>query len=566
MPIPFYDACTLRNSRPSSHNNPRAEDGANGTPFALTANQARRCERRSIMAKVVELQRIKVFMRILSGIIILLAASLQLAQSQGTSATSESNGTGNVGSSSPLGSDVEAGGGASALALPSVFPIQLQKNLVTRISLSETYNSGLQTGGLQNASDIHTEASSSFTYNFRRSRSEFVVDYRLGARHYNRNSNLDVITHDLGISQIRQLSPHLTWKMNYRYSFTPDYAGSLLQDDLAREFSIINPLPSGPVGGTSPGATPVAPSLGATFVNPLPGGVSLLPGPVNPLGGVAAAGDGLQTVRSVRMTNHAATDLNYTLSSRTAIFFQAGFRRTWYEDSSLFGTDDYNLSLGTQYASSPRTNLGVSYQAGLNDLDAVLNRTFTQSIVVSFSRQLIPRTTLSITAGPMYTRTRSQEEIPLSPLLANLLGRPALYHEVSETRPSWMGSLGIVTQWRQFNPSFNYNRTVSSSSGLGGASLQESFSAGLSRQLGRRTSFSLRAVYSQSKLLGTLDPVQFRQRALSGTFTRQLSSGLDFEAFVNYSKVLKGVQSSYRAAQSQAGIRLQLHLPRVRPT
>ncbi|HWP84193.1 MAG TPA: hypothetical protein VNN17_03315 [Terriglobia bacterium] len=500
-------------------------------------------------------------MKSLCCLLLLLAGSAQWARTQEPAPT-PATGSDGAGAATLYDSQAEGGGG---LSFPSVFPVALKRNLVARFSIGEIYNNGLQNASLSNANDLYTEASSSFTYNLRRSRSESVIDYRLGARHYNRYDELDTLTHDLGASYIRQLSPHTSWNLNYRFGYSPDFNGGLLQEDLAREFGIINPLPSLIGGGGLSSPVPSAPSLDSTFVNPLPAGVSLIPTTATALPTISAAGDGVQTVRSVRMSHRGGMELSYARSMRTRFFFQAGYQRTRYEDEQLFGTDDYSLSAGTQYAFSPRTSLGISYRAGFNDLDTVLNQTLAQSVVVTFSRQLTRRATLTLSAGPMYSRTRSQESIALPPLLSNLLGQPALLQEVSETLPSWMGNLGISTQWRQFNLSFGYNRSVSSSSGLGGASLQESFSAGLSRPLGRRSSFSLRAVYSQSEFLGALNSSDILQRALSGTFTRQLSSGLDLIAFVNYSKVLRGIESSYLRDHTQAGLRLQINLPRARP-
>ena len=506
-------------------------------------------------------------LKVLCGQTLLLLAIVPLARGQDTAVESESRGGGksaNPARSSGLEPDAQAGFLSNGVELPSVFPMILQRNLISRFSMGEIYDSGLRNGPYANESDTFTEASASFAYQLRRKRTEYAVDYRYSARFYNRFSNLNVIAHDLGLSQIRQLTRHLAWNLNYRYNLTPDYSGGLLQESLAREFSFANPLPTAGMLNPVPSLNPGMSSGGAIFANPLPGGVSLLPTTVNTLPQMLSPGDGLLALRSIRMTNHAATNLNYDLNARTAFFSQAGFQRMRYEDRNLFGADSYSISAGMRHLFSPRTSAGIAYQAGRTELPFLRHRYTSQGFVVSLNRQLTQSTYLTLTVGPAWADLQSQETIPLSPLLANLLGRPALSRDVARALPSWMGSMGVATQWHRLNLNLNYGRSVGSTNGLGGASFQQHYSASLGRPLGRKTSFSVTAVYSQSEFLAIRDPIRLNQRALGGTFTRRLSSSLDLVAFVNYSKILTGLQSSFLLNHNQFGIRFQYHFPRLR--
>ena len=498
---------------------------------------------------------------------LLLVAIVPVARGQGTAAESESQGIGrsaNPARASGLEPDAQKGFLSSGVELPSVFPMALQRNLISRFSIGEIYESGLWNGRYANQSDTFTEASASFAYNLRRKRAEYAIDYRGSARHYRRYSSLDVLSHDLGLSQIRRLTPHLTWNLNYRYSFTPDYYGGLLQESLAQELSFMNPLPIAGILNPAARLNPGIASGNTVFANPLPAGVSMLPATVNTLPQMLSPGDGLLALRSIRMTNHAATNLNYDLNPRTAFFSQAGFQRMRYEDNILFGSDNYSLSAGMRHLFSPRTSVGIAYQGARYELPFRRNRATTQGFVVSLNRQLTRTTLLTLAMGPMWTQYQSQETIPLSPLLANLLGRPALSRDVARALPSWMGSMGVATQWHRLNLNLNYCRSVGSTNGLGGASLQQHYSASLGRPLGRKTSFSVTAVYSQSEFLAIRDPIRLNQRALSGTFTHRLSSSLDLVAFVNYSKMLRGLQNSFLLNHNQFGIRFQYHFPRLR--
>ena len=67
----------------------------------------------------------------------------------------------------------------------------------------------------------------------------------------------------------------------------------------------------------------------------------------------------------------------------------------------------------------------------------------------------------------------------------------------------------------------------------------------------------------RSAMLGIRDPIRLSQRALHATFTRRLSSSVDFVAFVRYSKIMNGLQDPFLLDHNQFGIRFEYHLPRL---
>ena len=105
---------------------------------------------------------------------LLLVAIVPVARGQGTAAESESRGVGksaNPARSSGLEPDAQTGFLSNGVELPSVFPMILQRNLISRYSIGETYESGILNGRDADKSDTFTEASASFVYNLRRKRS-----------------------------------------------------------------------------------------------------------------------------------------------------------------------------------------------------------------------------------------------------------------------------------------------------------------------------------------------------------------------------------------------------------
>ena len=121
--------------------------------------------------------------------------------------------------------------------------------------------------------------------------------------------------------------------------------------------------------------------------------------------------------------------------------------------------------------------------------------------------------------------------------------------------------MGVATRWHGLNLDVQFDRLLSSTNGLGTASLQENYSASVGKQLTRATTFSMAAIYSQSDMLTIRDPIRFSQRAFHATFTRHLSSFLDFVAFVRYTKFLTGLQDPYLQDHNQFGIQFEYLLP-----
>ncbi len=335
--------------------------------------------------------------------------------------------------------------------LPYVLPNLYKRHLVSTFSVSQV-GENVRADEDVYSRDTYTEASASFAYNLQRKHSEYVVDYRGAGRHYNRFRDLDGFTHDLGLSQVVHLTPRLKWILNNRFSFSPDFTGMLVRENLARDASFSNPFSQGGVGNIS------------ALVNPFPEFHSVV--------------DGLDSnLRLERMTNSTTGNLIHQLSARTSLSIQGGYRRERFSESVLFESNIYTVSAGLSRLLTPRTSIGLNYLTGRFDYSGSFGRTINQAVGMSINHQLTPSTMVNFSVQPSWITTNGQATIALSPVLANLLGRHSLSQNTSQSHRYWGGAAGLAKRWRSVNIGLDYNRSVSSTNGIAGSATREMFGA-----------------------------------------------------------------------------------------
>ena len=429
--------------------------------------------------------------------------------------------------------------GSKVAELPYVLPNLYKRHLVSVFSLGQIVDAGLRSGD-QITRDMYTELSASFAYNLQRKHSEYVFDYRAGGRRYNRLHVLDAFTHDLGLSQVVQLTQRLTWILDHRFSYTPDFSRTLVRENLASDASFFNnPVP--------------------------PGGIRSISALINPFPEFHSAGDGLDSsLRSIRRTNTTAASLIHQLSARTSVSLGAGYHGKRYSERALFESDSYNVSAGLSRIITARTSMGISYRGGRFDYaSGSFGRTIYHSAEMSLDHQLTPSTIFRISGQPTWITTQGQTTILLSPVLANLLGRQALSRDNKQSFLSWAGAAVLSTRWHGLNFGLNFNRSITNTNGLGGSAVEDRLGVKLGKQLRQGTNLSVSVSYLRDKLLGIQDAPRLDQQALHGTLTQQLNRGLDLSLFFSYSRLLTEAPGSLGYNQNQFGIRFSYHFPRV---
>jgi hypothetical protein len=434
--------------------------------------------------------------------------------------------------------------GSSPFTLPDAF----KKHWLGQLSAGVVRDNGILNGLFPNGSDSHatySDASVSLAYDLPRKHSDYLLDYSASGRHYNQNPQLDVITHDLGLSQVGELGDRTKWNLNYRFSMTPDFASTLMAESLSQETAFVNPVST------------VGISAAPGFLSPLPSGTEMRP--------VQSPSDGLITLRSIQMTNSTNANLFHALSSRTMLSFGAGYARTRFEDQNLFGNNLYTASATISRSLTPRTSVGISYQAGRMDLSSVFNRTVNQEVALVITELIGHRTVLSLQGGPSRIETRAQETIPLSSLVADLLDRPSLTHTTSRAAVGWLGIASIASNIHNLGVNVRYKRSVAGIGGLGGASLSQAAAVNLAREIGQKTSIFAGVSYTHSQMLGTVNPIRLDQEGFTASVTRRFTRDLDLTSFFVYTKVLRGLHGTTLVNRNSVGVSLVYNFHRLTP-
>lgn len=499
-------------------------------------------------------------LRTLSVVLLAVGALAATAPAQETATITQGSGqsaavTSDSSSPTVSGSNSFWGGGLGAYGLPDLFA----GHLIGHFSIGQNRDNGILNGHVANAgisSLSYTDVSTGFAYDLRRRRSDYAVDYRGTARHYSQFSNLDVLTHDLGLSQSLLISPRVNWNLDHRFNMTPDLAGSLMAETLARQLSFINPLPMVAVFGAGMAGQ-------SAFLNPLPVGATIIPKGFH---AATSAAEGLLTLRSMRMSNLSNAALTFDATAQTKLSLNMGFSRQRFQDRNLFGTNQYNLSAGFSRLLTPRNSMSLSLVGTRLDMAQVFQQTTNAGIQIGFTRQLGRRSIVSLEFGPGQTRVDSQQSIVLPALIADLLGRKSLVRDTARSTIGWLGAAGFRTTVHNTGIHLGYNRSITDSGGLAGASLTETGTVSVSKALGQRTNVMVSLSYSHMQMLGVQVPLNIDQQALMASFTRQLSRNLDFSTLFNYAKSMRGgLHGPTLLDHNLVGIRLTYFFHRLNP-
>jgi len=207
------------------------------------------------------------------------------------------------------------------------------------------------------------------------------------------------------------------------------------------------------------------------------------------------------------ITNRASLTLSHALSPRHAISVSGRHDYVRFDSPLLTGGQQLGLTAAYQRTLSPRTNLGLGYSYLLSNVQGRL--TGTDSVFGSWSQQVGPRTSISVSAGASYFRPDSSGSSQLQAT----------------------GSVGLQHQGQKTSFSLQYGRSVDQAFGFGRLRVADVASANLSRPLTRNWDLQLAAGYGRSR--DPFDPTfafdaQFLSVGTAIQATRSFSIGLDY--------------------------------------
>ena len=413
-------------------------------------------------------------------------------------------------------------------------PDSFKNRWIGQVSAGVSHDSGITNSAVENgvpSSASYYGTGLSLAYDLPTKRSDYIFQYGIGARDYWGHSPLDSLTQDLGLSQHARLGKRASWNLNYRFSESPDYSGTLLVESLSQQEALLNPAPAAP-------------------------GVSIQP--------AQSPADGLVTLRSTRLSNTIDATLSYTLTSRSQFFLGTSYGRSRFEDPNLFGSDVYAASAGVSYQIDATTAASLSYDGDMTRVAGIDFRTLSQGVSLGISKRLGRRTVLSMAGGPSVLRTRSAgEAIPVSNLVGSFLGTNLVQPTASSRTVSWMGTAALGTNIHNTGVNLSYARSVAGLGGLPGTALSQVATVTLSKVINRRTVINSGMSYNHSQLLGVLNSAGIDQEGFEADLSRTLTRNIDMTMFYVYSRNSHGLHGPAIANRNSVGVSVVYNFRRL---
>lgn len=222
-------------------------------------------------------------------------------------------------------------------------------------------------------------------------------------------------------------------------------------------------------------------------------------------------------------SNQSGLDLTYQPAAHTTVGVSGSYANTTYDDLIATGPNrDTHMVNGRAFVDqklSARQSVSVAYDYSLITAQAY-GRTVAHSILLFDNWQLNPKFSISVFGGPEYTDVAYGSIESVVPL-----------------QSGWSWSAGGTLNWHGERTGLSANavRRVSDGGGLGGAVEMTSFSAGLTRKIGRSWNADVNATYvlnGSNGAVGTDGNVNFL--TAGGGFSRQIGRAFSVDLHYTY--------------------------------
>lgn len=225
---------------------------------------------------------------------------------------------------------------------------------------------------------------------------------------------------------------------------------------------------------------------------------------------------GYQNRRSGILTNTVNLSMNHALTHRTSVTLSASDYLLKFDDPVAVDSRNVSGSMGLNFQATPETQLNSSYNFSRANYDlpgGSSSNQNTHSLNAGFSTRYRETTTLLVSGGAVYAETPG----------------------TGDGFFDWVALAEIRKTFNKYDTNFSYSRRTTSSSGVTDQlTLNDSFSAGLRREINRNVSVNLSGNYmrNHSKPDDSFDTKSFTASASGAWQMRDwLSFGIGYAHF-----------------------------------
>lgn len=413
----------------------------------------------------------KIFRRV-SLSFALLSVGAPLWAQAGSSANPGSSGNGSAGDS-PMVAPAPVSGEGYSLEFASETP--RTNYLSGGVVLGAAYDQGIlsSTGSVN---DFDYSVAPTISFDQTRSRFRWDLSYSPGFTFYQKYSDLNQSSQNLGTKFSYRLSPHVTFSAQEAFSKTRGGYGEPCQSGGGVSCSSV----------TSPNTSIVAPTTDT-------------------------------------ISNNSTAQLTYQFSPGGMVGVTGNFSQLRYPNlSQVQGLNDSDAAGGSAYYThrlSGKHYIGVTYQYQKYLTHPDESATETQTVTLFYTFYLQQSLSFSVSGGPQYSDSSVGGIVPLLPLR------------------TWSPSGGVSVNWQGQHSSLaaSYSRRVSDGGGLQGAVNYNGADASIRHQFSPTLSGTVSGDYSVNKVLDPQAQIGgLSGHSISGTVTLQRKLGEHFNATAGY--------------------------------
>ena len=346
---------------------------------------------------------------------------------------------------------------------------------IRMLRLTQVYDSNLIRQGNSRIGSTYSVPQGEISFNRVRSKSEWQVSYRGGARIYPAFGELNTGSHDASIQWNQTFTPRLRMMASQRWAS----------------------LPGG--GFSDPNPDQDFPLLGANDDNAL-------------------------FLQQRRKVWESAFSLHYRTGRYSSLVLGANRSEDRFDGGQVTHSETYDAYASYTRQFSRGQNFGVSFDTQWLRYRSTFGNARVHNLLFNYGIRVGPSFTFTAFAGPAMI----QQEGGSVSNTVSFFGIPlTVQQSLAGTRFNWVGGMQVAKDVGHTTLKLRYSRTVSRGSGFLPTVLRQSVSVGFMRQLSRRLTFDLSTDYSTNQQEG-FSTINYSSGSVQTKFEYQLTRGMAF--------------------------------------